>query len=39
MNFKDLPGVNWDDGWEALVAIILIIDAAMFLNFKRRNWL
>jgi magnesium transporter len=39
MNFKNLPGASWDYGWEALVALILIIDTAMFLNFKRRNWL
>jgi magnesium transporter len=39
MNFKNLPGVNWTYGWEALVAIILVIDGVMFVNFRRRRWL
>ena len=39
MNFKNLPGETWGYGWEALLALIVIIDTAMFLNFKRRNWL
>jgi magnesium transporter len=39
MNFKNLPGANWDYGWVALVAIMVIVDAAMFVNFKHRNWL
>jgi magnesium transporter len=39
MNFKNLPGVDWTYGWEVFAAVILIVDAAMFLNFKRRHWL
>jgi magnesium transporter len=38
MNFKNLPGVDWTYGWEALAASVLIIDAAIFVNFKRRHW-
>jgi magnesium transporter len=39
MNFKNLPGVTWVYGWETLVGVILVIDVAMYINFKRRDWL
>jgi len=39
MNFKNLPGITWQYGWEALVLIILAIDAAMYMAFRRRGWL
>lgn len=39
MNFKNLPGVAWTYGWEALLVAIIAIDVAMFVNFKRRHWL
>ena len=39
MNFKNLPGVSWTYGWEALLAVVVVIDVAMFINFKRRHWL
>ena len=39
MNFKNLPGVSWTYGWEALLALVIVLDTAMFINFKRRHWL
>jgi len=39
MNFKNLPGVSWTYGWEALIAVVVILDVLMFINFKRRHWL
>ncbi|MEJ1230548.1 MAG: CorA family divalent cation transporter [Galbitalea sp.] len=39
MNFKNLPGVDWTYGWEALLGAIVILDLIMFVNFKRRHWL
>lgn len=39
MNFQNLPGVDWQYGWETLVAVILIIDGVMFGSFKKRHWL
>jgi magnesium transporter len=39
MNFKNLPGVNWVFGWEALAALIVVLDIVMYVNFKRRHWL
>jgi magnesium transporter len=39
MNFKNLPGVSWTFGWEALTAAIIVIDVVMFISFRRRRWL
>jgi magnesium transporter len=39
MNFKNLPGVNWGFGWETLLAVVIVLDVLMFINFKRRHWL
>lgn len=39
MNFKNLPGVDWQFGWLAVIAAVIIIDAIVFVNFKRRKWL
>ena len=39
MNFKNLPGVSWPYGWKARLAVVVILDVAMFVNFKRRHWL
>ncbi len=39
MNFKNLPGVHWAFGWEAIIAVVLIIDPLLYVAFKRRDWL
>jgi magnesium transporter len=39
MNFKNLPGVSWAFGWEAVVAAILVCDAILWVGFRRRHWL
>lgn len=39
MNFKNLPGETWVYGWEALIAVILVVDALMFVNFRKKGWL
>jgi magnesium transporter len=39
MNFKNLPGVSWTYGWETLLAVVVVLDILMFINFKRRHWL
>jgi magnesium transporter len=39
MNFKNLPGINWVYGWEAAIAVTVIIEVVLFVNFKRRQWL
>jgi magnesium transporter len=39
MNFKNLPGVSWAFGWETLIAVVVVLDVLMFINFKRRHWL
>ena len=39
MNFKNLPGVNWQFGWLAVVVAIVAIDVWAFIAFRRRKWL
>ncbi len=39
MNFKNLPGVNWQFGWLAVVTVIVALDIWAFVVFKRRKWL
>ncbi len=39
MNFKNLPGIALTYSWEVLLVAIVVIDALMFANFKRRGWL
>lgn len=39
MNFKNLPGLDWEFGWVAVAASMVVIDAATYLLFRRRGWL
>ncbi len=39
MNFKNLPGVNWQFGWLAVTIAIVALDIWAFIAFKRRRWL
>jgi magnesium transporter len=39
MNFKNLPGVNWQFGWLAVVVAVIALDIWAFVAFKRRKWL
>jgi magnesium transporter len=39
MNFKNLPGVTWTYGWEALLLVVIVIDGFLFWSFKRRHWI
>ena len=39
MNFKNLPGITWQFGWEALLVAVVGIDAFIFVLFRRRGWL
>jgi Mg2+ and Co2+ transporter CorA len=39
MNFKNLPGVSWSFGWEALLIAVIIIDSVLFWSFRRRHWI
>ena len=39
MNFGNLPLAQWDYGWIAVAATIVIIDVIVYVMFKRRRWL
>ena len=39
MNFKNLPGVDWQYGWLAVMAGIAVVVACMAFYFKRVHWL
>jgi magnesium transporter len=39
MNFKNLPGVSWSFGWEALLITVIVIDSVLFWSFRRRHWI
>ncbi|WP_159602144.1 CorA family divalent cation transporter [Agromyces humi] len=41
MNFKNLPFVQWQFGWLAVAAaiVVVVVDVVIYLMFKRRHWL
>ncbi len=39
MNFKNLPGTNWDYGWVAITVVIILIEVWAYLRLKHRGWL
>ena len=39
MNFKNLPLVQWEFGWVAIAAAIVVLDALAYFMFRRRGWL
>jgi len=39
MNFKNIPLVQWQYGWVAIGAAIVVVDVVIYLMFKRRHWL
>lgn len=39
MNFKDLPGTDTALGWVWVLGIILVVDAGIYVLFRRRRWL
>ncbi|MEO8346724.1 MAG: magnesium/cobalt transporter CorA [Betaproteobacteria bacterium] len=39
MNFKNMPELDWAWGYPAAVAVMVIIDVALYWNFKKVKWL
>ena len=39
MNFKFIPELDWQYGYFAVWAVILLLSGAMFFFFKKKNWL
>lgn len=38
MNFKYMPEINWKWGYFAVLSIMVLIGAGMFIYFKRKKW-
>jgi len=39
MNFKNMPELDWVWGYPAAIAVMVSIDAWLYLNFKKVKWL
>ncbi|MDY0908299.1 CorA family divalent cation transporter [Microbacterium sp. CFBP9034] len=39
MNFENIPLVQWQYGWLAIGAAMVIVDVIIYVMFKRRGWL
>ncbi|MFE6965015.1 CorA family divalent cation transporter [Agromyces sp. NPDC057679] len=39
MNFKNLPLVQWEFGWLAVGAAMIVLDLIAYAMFRRRGWL
>ncbi|MFE7843598.1 CorA family divalent cation transporter [Microbacterium sp. NPDC057407] len=38
-NFDDVPLMQWQYGWAAIIGAIIAIDAVLWVLFKKRGWL
>jgi magnesium transporter len=39
MNFKNMPEMTWDLGYPIALAIMASLGVALYVPFKRRNWI
>lgn len=39
MNFTNMPGLDWRWGYEAIIAVSVIIVVIEIIIFKRKKWL
>jgi magnesium transporter len=39
MNFRYMPGLNWEYGYYAIVVVMLMVAVAMLIYFKKKRWL
>ena len=39
MNFSDMPELQWRYGYPAVLGFVLIVCSALYVNFRRRDWL
>ena len=39
MNFKNMPELNWDIGYPMAIAIMVSIDAYLWVKFRKTGWL
>lgn len=39
MNFQHMPELNWTVGYPLSLLVVLVVCTALYLNFRRNNWL
>jgi magnesium transporter len=39
MNFKNMPELDWAWGYPVSIAVMLVLDVWLYLNFKKTKWL
>lgn len=39
MNFENMPGLTWDLGYPLALALMVLLGVALYVLFKRRNWI
>jgi magnesium transporter len=39
MNFKNMPELNWEWGYPIAVGLMVALDAALWVKFRRTRWL
>ena len=39
MNFKHMPELNWDYGYQVSIVVMVGACAALYVGFKRSGWL
>jgi magnesium transporter len=39
MNFHNIPELDWHYGFQATIALMVLMGAGMFVYFKRKKWL
>jgi magnesium transporter len=39
MNFENIPELKWENGYYLIVGLIAVTCVALYINFRRRDWL
>jgi magnesium transporter len=39
MNFKNMPELEWQWGYPASIAVMVVIDIWLYLRFRKAKWL
>ncbi len=39
MNFRHMPELEWENGYYLVVGLVVVACSALYLNFRRRDWL
>jgi magnesium transporter len=39
MNFKNMPELSWSIGYPLAIVLMVVIDAFLFVRFRRAHWI